>query len=213
MSDLKTYLDRRVAASHPGTTPDFEAITSRARARRVRRRARFGAGAAAGLAVLAFGAGPLLAGSDDPVRDGDPNPTAAEREGEVGTSGMSSCVENYEPEAIASRGFAFDATIASVDPSSGDADSPESFGLWRVTFTVEEWFKGGDAESVTTSMFAPVPASDESPPSYDVGTRLLVSGEYDSVGESRERAIVWGCGFTRYHDEATAAAWRAAVSD
>jgi hypothetical protein len=39
----------------------------------------------------------------------------------------------------------------------------------------------------------------ESPPSYSVGTRLLVS---------REDAIAWGCGFTRYVDEETAAAWR-----
>jgi hypothetical protein len=39
----------------------------------------------------------------------------------------------------------------------------------------------------------------ESPPSYAVGTRLLVSGEDQ---------IVWACGFTRYFDEETAAAWR-----
>ncbi len=48
-------------------------------------------------------------------------------------------------------------------------------------------------------------------PSYTVGTRLLVSGEFSQEGTSLQDAIIWGCGFTRYYDPTTADAWRTAL--
>jgi hypothetical protein len=47
-------------------------------------------------------------------------------------------------------------------------------------------------------------------PAYGVGTRLLVSGAPRWGGSALTDAIAWGCGFTRYYDEATANSWRAA---
>jgi hypothetical protein len=48
-----------------------------------------------------------------------------------------------------------------------------------------------------------------SDPTYDLGTRLLVSGMVSDV-EGRG-PIGEGCGFTRYYDAQTAAEWAAAM--
>ena len=55
------------------------------------------------------------------------------------------------------------------------------------------------------------PRLSEAPPSYEVGTRLLVSGE-SRYGEGISKdGVAWGCGFTRYYDTETASAWLAAT--
>jgi hypothetical protein len=71
-----------------------------------------------------------------------------------------------------------------------------------VTFEVREWFVGEGPQTFTVRMGAPTRSRvSESAPSYFVGTHLLVSGEL---------GVAWDCGFTRYFDEDTAAAWRSA---
>lgn len=122
--------------------------------------------------------------------DGQPpidGPLEDRRSGAVELAGDGGCTLRYSVEAVRERGLAFDGTVIEI------ADA-------GVTFDVGEWFAGGDAATVTLKMAGPTQTGmSESPPSYSVGTRLLVSGEHP---------IVWGCGFTRYFDEETAAAWR-----
>lgn len=57
------------------------------------------------------------------------------------------------------------------------------------------------------------PTSEDGPPSYGVGTRLLVSGEPRWGGTDPLRdAFAWGCGFTRYYDAQAATDWTDAFS-
>ena len=69
---------------------------------------------------------------------------------------------------------------------------------------------GGTGDTVTVAI--PVGASiDPGPPTFRVGTRLLVSGRGRNEGTSGQTVVAWGCGFTRYYDPATADSWRAAT--
>ena len=112
------------------------------------------------------------------------------RSGAVPVSGEGGCVERYSASAVSGRAFAFDGTVTAI----GDG---------AVTFEVAEWFVGEGPASYTVRMRPPTKSGmSESSPSYFVGTRLLVSGELDGD------PIAWTCGFTRYFDEETAAAWR-----
>jgi hypothetical protein len=84
-----------------------------------------------------------------------------------------------------------------------------------VTFAVHEWWRGGPASTVTVDLqLSPGgrTTSEEVSPPYGVGTRLLVSGEDRWGGKPLDDALAWGCGFTRYHDRATATAWREAMA-
>ena len=109
------------------------------------------------------------------------------RTGAVPVRGLVACSEAYSVESARSRDFAFDGTVTAI----GDGE---------VTFEVHEWFVGEGPQSFTVAMWAPTRSKmSESAPSYFVGTRLLVSGD---------DAMAAPCGFTRYFDEETAAAWR-----
>lgn len=111
--------------------------------------------------------------------------------------------------------FAFDGTISAVVPqavTSGHVVPSHA----TVTFTVNEWFRGGSGHTATVTMSSPVERrdsedSDEWGPSYAVGTRLLVSGTALS-GSWGNTPLAGVCGLTRYHDQQTAAAWREAIS-
>ena len=46
---------------------------------------------------------------------------------------------------------------------------------------------------------------------YDIGSRLLVSGEPRWEGSPLDAPIAWGCGFARYYDPQTAAVWRTTI--
>ena len=128
----------------------------------------------------------------------------------VPDSGMASCVESYDVGAsVAGRAFAFDGTVAAIGPASTDREGLDS-GLVGVRFEVNEWFAGGNPDTVVVDLTQPdLPGLDEVPPAYGVGTRLLVSGEPRWGGAPLDDPIAWGCGFTRYYDEATAGSWRA----
>lgn len=132
------------------------------------------------------------------------DPTA-DRTGELPTGAMASCVEQYTPDAVDRRGFAFDGVVVDIGDPVGGHDLPYA----GVTFAVEEWFAGGSGATVTVDMPPPLEGGGSTTslggPSYAVGSRLLVSGEPQPGGAD---LMAWSCGFTRYHDPQTAAAWR-----
>ena len=143
-----------------------------------------------------------------PPADGE---QAASATGPVSFSATASCVEEYSPRAMTGRAFAFDGTVTEIGESVTDRGDSGDLGYSGVTFRVDEWFVGDGPGTFTVDMGAPTKSRmSESAPSYGVGSRLLVSGE-DRWGEGGlEDPIAWGCGFTRYFDEDTAAAWRSA---
>lgn len=119
--------------------------------------------------------------------------------------GAAQCRADYTPEAVADREFAFDGTVLDVGEVGGDPELP----MVPVTFDVHAWYHGGAGDTVTVDLPVPLVGSGiggaRRGPSYGPGTRLLVSGEV----REQERLTAAGCGFTRYHDVATAAAWAA----
>lgn len=121
-----------------------------------------------------------------------------------------SCVEQYSPREVMDRAFAFDGTVAAIGPGNTDRGDEGDLGYAGVTFEVHEWFRGGDTPTITIDL-EPPGATVEGRPAYDVGTRLLVSGEHRWGGSSDADLLGWGCGFTRYHDPVTAEAWRRAA--
>jgi hypothetical protein len=171
------------------------------------------AASVAGVAVLG-GVGP----SHSPVVPPSAEPSITDRPpapgptGPLPDSGLASCAFAYSPETLAERAFAFDGTVVSIGPGRTDRPGVE-LGLVGTTFEVHEWYAGGSGTTVTVVM--PSPGSrrsmSESPPAYEIGSRLLLSGEHRWGGATMDDALAWGCGFTRYYDEATAATWGSAT--
>lgn len=181
---------------------------------------------ALGLALLLAGCGHAVSTihpESDPVTSSGGESESSGQHSDNPTSGRhgplrsgspaASCVEQYAPDAIADRSFAFDGTVLRIGPSASDRGDTADLDNLGVTFEVHEWFAGGDAGTVvvdmppaTTGSFS---ASDGH--SYGVGSRLLVSGEPRWGGGSLDSPIAWPCGFSRYYDATTAGAWREAV--
>ncbi|MGY1988456.1 hypothetical protein ACI792_19755 [Blastococcus sp. SYSU DS0669] len=139
------------------------------------------------------------------------DPTAG-RTGPLDSTATSSCAVEYSPAALSKQEFAFAGVVTGIGPAvttrPGASGPPED--LVGVTFSVQEWFSGGSGGTVTVDLPAPYdPAAGSSTPGpvYGVGSRLLVSGADRWEGDPLE-PIAWLCGFTRYYDEETAAAWR-----
>jgi hypothetical protein len=122
-----------------------------------------------------------------------------------------SCVEEYSPRSVTGRAFAFDGTVSAIGPARTNRPGGR-LDLVAATFAVMHWYEGGSGSTVTVDITPPEPGASigETGPSYGLGTRLLVSGEPRWGGSALADAIAWGCGFTRYYDEATANSWRAA---
>jgi hypothetical protein len=142
-----------------------------------------------------------------------PVPSAA-RTGPVPETASASCAEVYAPQAIGKRAVAFDGTITGTGAGTSNKVGKGALATKAVTFRVNEWWRGGTGGSVTVDMMSPggtPQANDEQGVPYEVGTRLLVSGEPRWGGQPLDDAIAWGCGFTRYYDEATASSWRSAT--
>lgn len=219
MTELRDFLDEQVSQHVPAGRPEMAEILQRASARRRHRvaaAAGITAGAVAAVGVLAFQVlGPGNASdSRDDLAVPSPSSSAApadSRRGEVAPETAFSCVEQYSPAAVATRGFAFDGTIISIDTDAGGTSTTSlATDSWQVTFEVHEWFVGGDGvREVTVTMFRPMPASDDRPAAYGEGTRLLVSGESQTGGADH---LGWSCGFTRYYDPETATDWRTATT-
>ncbi len=132
--------------------------------------------------------------------------SAAEAGALPGSDALAMC-KSSSPEFVARLDVAFDGTVTAIGETR--PDRPGRTGPQVVTtFAVNEWFRGGSAATITVEV--PVLAEQfERGPAVEVGTRLLVSGTRPYVPKNYE-VHVWGCGFSRYYDEATADAWRAA---
>ncbi|WP_040339537.1 hypothetical protein [Candidatus Blastococcus massiliensis] len=219
----------RAIADDAGT-PAGQATARRAveRHRRDRRRrAGFLATAAAVTAVVAgvVAAGTLsgpapeapIAAAVEATEEGAPAPgapspsSAPAPEPPVSATGGSAaeCVEAYSPAAVAGRAFAFDGTVTAIGPARQDPTGSLT-PISAVTFRVHDWYRGGSGETVTVDLNTitgrrMIPSI----PDYQVGTRLLVSGEPRWGGAPLDAPIAWGCGFTQPYDARTAAAWAA----
>ena len=214
MTELRDFLDAQVGAHCPSSQPDIAAVRQRVSARRRHRRVL----ALVSVSTVAVAVGGVAFGWQDsgggpPADIAAPSPSVSStptdgRRGEVALDGMSSCVEQYSPAAIPTRGFAFDGTVTAIDRDSSPTGSIGA-GAWHVTFAVDEWFVREDGSEVVVTISPPMPATDAGPADYAEGTRLLVSGETNTGGA---QYLAWGCGFTRYYDPKTANEWRSATS-
>jgi hypothetical protein len=131
----------------------------------------------------------------------DPEQVRADESGEVLFEGAFACTGSFTPQDAAGADFAFDGTVASIQDLSDDQVDVD---LRTVTLQVHEWFHGSDEPEVTVTTYAPKDLAGS--PSYEVGTRLLVSGDQD--GDVR---VAPPCGATRYFDPESATSWRRAA--
>lgn len=200
--------------AHQAPTNAFLARDVRARVRKSR--LRMGGGVLAVVATAGIFATTLGVGSpsnqnydrgNQLVADSSPSPF---QQGALkGSAQESFCVRVYSPTEAARMEFALDGTVETVTPP--ETNAPESReGLWKVEFRVNRWFTHGSGNRTTLYMLNPEPMGDSEDigPRYSIGTRLLVSGE-----SAAKAATAWGCGFTRYYDEATAEAWALAAEE
>lgn len=220
MSDLKGRLTRYVHDSTPSAPPPFAAVGVRLRRRTRRRRALLTAAplllvaVAATAIVSARGPGtstarpPAVAVSTASASEPAGQSTDAHSRRGPLPDGQGSCIEPYNLATLKQRAFAFDGTVtATADKKPSDSDGTPS-GFLAVTFHVNEWFRGGDQNTVTVTMVEPAVLSAQEM-SYRVGTRLLVTGEADRDRPLQaSTATAWACGFTHYYDQSTAKAWR-----
>ncbi|MEQ8719300.1 MAG: hypothetical protein RIE08_16945 [Acidimicrobiales bacterium] len=123
-------------------------------------------------------------------------------------AGASSCVEQYSPETLSRRSFAFAGTVVSV----GEAIDPRLHGEEGTAipqpfarFAVDEWFRGGGPAEIDVWIQREVAVGDD----------LLVSGEPRWSGAPTDDPIAWECGFTSPLSPALEAEWTAvfAASD
>ena len=217
MPDLDRALRQHVQRHTPERVPDL----ARVRADAVRSRRRRTTLVAIAVSVLVVGAGvsydQLLGGAPGSVPTAGPTagPSAGPT-GPVGSAAVTSCAFEYGPDTLAAQAFAFDGEVTALGESVSNRDDSGDLDLVGVTFRVHRWFAGGSGGTVTVDMDPPTRSwsgVSEWGPSYGVGTRLLVSGQPRWGGAPLEQPIAWACGFTRYHDEATAAEWAAAFGD
>ena len=122
-----------------------------------------------------------------------------------------SCASEYTTTTLAGQAFAFDGTVTAIGPPQTNRDGGGVLPLVAASFAVHEWFRGGNGQTVTVDIAQPR-STEDAPPTYAVGTRLLVSGQPRWGGAPLDDPIAWGCGFTRYYDPATASIWRTAFS-
>jgi len=178
---------------------------------------------AATVAAVAVVGGGLLGGqpggnqlATPPIASKGPlsTPSDIAPKGPLNIGSAASCVEEYSPRRVTGRAFAFDGTLTAIGPSRSGRPGAPPLALVAATFTVNEWFRGGSGSTVSVDITPPEAGQSlgEAVPSYGVGSRLLVSGEPRWGGGALTNAIAWGCGFTRYYDQATADSWRAATN-
>lgn len=149
---------------------------------------------------------------DAPVASAGSAGNSASDGGPLPDGAGASCVEPYSPEAVQDRAFAFDGTVVDVGPSVSDRGDEGDVDLAGITFEVREWFAGGDADEVTVDLQSVSEGTAEEDLPFQVGARLLVSGEPRWGAAPMDSPIAWGCGFSRYYDEQTAHAWRESIS-
>lgn len=169
--------------------------------------------------------GAIPTGVASPARETRSRASAELLYRKVAVSNFVSCVEEYSPENLAHRSFAFDGTVKSIemrkDPAWPSGVTSDPSGLPWVTFQVNRWYKGGEGGEVAVWMQASqVPCDDGNGVrsistgtfSAHVGTRLLVAGEPWGIGTVPEQGIAWNCGFTQPYTAQAAAEWEAATT-
>lgn len=126
-------------------------------------------------------------------------------------SGAAAC-KMYTPSTMAETSdLAFDGTVVRL----GTTRRVPSLGWTATTVTlkINAWYNGGGGGDI--SILVPTGDSiDPGAPPFAAGTRLLVSGQKAAGRDGRTvgSGYAYGCGFTRYYDRDTAAAWRRATS-
>jgi len=128
----------------------------------------------AAVAIVAVNRG----GGEEVIAGGEP----------ISGSIASMCIEMYDISTVTGRDVAFDGTIVAIDG-----------GL--VTFEVEEWFKGGEGDTITldaTGLTGEETSISIGGPGMVQGGRYLVSGS---------DGFVWACGFTMTYDTEIARQW------
>ena len=188
---MRSALEPRFAEVDRVPTPWDEVAAGVEEAPRRRFRKRVGAASllAASLAAAAV-LGVVLVDGNAPRVGPKPVPDVSWLVGES----TGSCVERYSPQTLPNRAWAFEGVIAAVDsPAGGSSDTTgeeAGIGTTTVTFDVERWFWGGQAERVSLRTYAaPSSAGDVE---GSVGAHLLVSGDAD---------FLWACGFTQPFNE------------
>ena len=142
-----------------------------------------------------------------------PLASSAGQVGPLPDGNAAKCAVAYSPSAVSGQAFAFDGTVTSVGPARSNRAGGE-LDLTGVTFRVNQWFRGGATDMVTVDLTPPDVLSAEEAigkggQTYEVGTRLLVSGEPRWGGMPLDNALASGCGFTRYYSPSEAAQWAA----
>ena len=119
-------------------------------------------------------------------------PTTSVSSSQAPSIGLGSCVESYSLSTLPNRELAFDGTVSAINGN-------------EVTFTVNNWYKGGTESSVTLDGNGMVGGAITSAggPNLNVGDRYLVAGD---------GGFVWSCGFTQPYESGTAQQWRDALS-
>lgn len=111
----------------------------------------------------------------------------------VGPSvGIGSCVEFYSLSTLPNRELAFDGTVSAINGN-------------EVTFTVNNWYRGGTESTATLDGNGLVGGAITSAggPNLNIGERYLVAGD---------GGFVWSCGFTQPYEPSTAQQWRDALT-
>jgi hypothetical protein len=222
MAEIDKVLSGYVLEMTPSDVPDFENVRAKARHRS---RTRVAAGAVGAAAVVATGF-TILGGAQQSAPDrtivaitapakvaASPSTGGAYKQiGALPEGGAAWCVDRYSPQAVAKLAVAFDGTVIRIGPGPSIGPTEGKLTFAAVTFTVNGWFRGGASPRMTVNMTPPtLTGADEVGPSYRVGSRLLVSGEPRTDAASAKGVTASGCGFTRYFDAETAAAWRQAM--
>lgn len=198
---MKSSLEERFAEVDRLPTPwgevegDVEAIPRRPPRRRVTAASLLAASIAAA-AVL----GIVLVGGNAPRVAPRPVSDASW----LVADGAGSCVEQYSPQTLPNRAWAFEGVIAAVESpfESADPDSDQAgVGTTTVTFDVERWFWGGTGNRVSLLTYA-TPSS-AGGVEGSVGAHLLASGDAE---------FLWACGFTRPFSDGVLQDFRAAAA-
>lgn len=119
-------------------------------------------------------------------------PTTSVSSSETPSIGLGSCVESYSLSTLPNREVAFDVTVSAISGNS-------------VTFTVNNWYKGGTDSTVTLDGNGMVGGAITSAggPNLNIGERYLVAGD---------GGFAWSCGFTQPYESTTAQQWHDALS-
>jgi hypothetical protein len=212
-ADLRAFFEAEALDAPASGTVERAVLDGAAHARRARRRSAVGLGL--GLAAAAVVVGFVLPAPGGGSRLPVPGAPSAVRTGGLPNGPAMDCAEEYTPANVVERPLAFDGTITKIGPAASDRGPDTAVGYVGVTFAVGEWFRGGSGPTVVVDLLD-VPGSGvvlDGPPPFEVGTRLLVSGEPRWGGAPTDAAVGWPCGFVRYYDADTAARWRRVFAD